>query len=305
MSQSIFTSTQAVLIQGITGKEGQKSLAWMRKAGTNVLAGVTPGKGGQIVEDVPVYNSVAEALSAHPTITTSSMSVPPQFAKAAALEAITAGIQFLHIFAEGIPTQDTASILAAAQKHSVRIIGPSSIGYSIPGLGKIGVIGGATNEQFLATLSGNSQQGVAIISKSGGMASEMATLLTSLKIPQRFIVGIGGDRLIGTTYADLLPDLAADEQTGAVVIIGEIGGSYEEELAAQITKLKFSKPVIAYISGLFAETLPSGVSFGHAGAIVSKTYGTRAGKIAALKAAGVQVVNSPEEIAEKLTTQFN
>ena len=128
------------------------------------------------------------------------------------------------------------------------------------------------------------------------MASEMATLLTAAGIPQSFVIGIGGDRLIGTTYADLLEDLAADERTRAVVIIGEIGGSYEEELATKIQELSFSKPVAAYISGLFAQTLPTGVSFGHAGAIVSKTEGTREGKIAALQQAGVKIAQNPEEI---------
>ena len=140
-----------VLIQGITGKEGQRSLAWMRAAGTRVVAGVTPGKGGQTVEDIPVYNTVAQAVAQHPQLNASTLCVPPRFAKAAALEAITAKLPVVHILAEGIPTQDTAEILAAAQKTQTRIIGPSSIGFIAPGLGKIGSIGGATNSQFLGS----------------------------------------------------------------------------------------------------------------------------------------------------------
>lgn len=289
-----FNASTTVLIQGITGKEGQKTLAWMRAAGTKVVAGVTPGKGGQEVEGVPVFNTIQEALKKFPEITTSNMCVPPQFSKQGALEAIEAGIEVIHIFAEGIPTKDTAEILAKARKKGVRIIGPSSIGFIVPGLGKIGSIGGSGNEQFLPVPQG--QSGVAIISKSGGMASEMATLFTAHKIPQSFVIGIGGDRLIGTTYADLLTDLAEDPTTKAVVVIGEIGGSYEEELAQKIKDLPFTKPVIAYVSGLFAQTLPTGVSFGHAGAIVSKTEGTRDGKIKALQEAGVHIAGSPEEM---------
>lgn len=295
----LLNAATQVLIQGITGKEGQKTLAWMRTAGTKVVAGVTPGKGGQEVEGVPVYNSVQEALAHHPKITASNMCVPPQFSKAAALEAIKAGIKLLHIFAEGIPTQDTATILAAARDSGTRVVGPSSIGFIVPGVGKIGSIGGAQNEQFLPV--GPEETGVAIISKSGGMSSEMATLLSSAGIPQSFVIGIGGDRLLGTTYADLLPDLSADPKTRAVVVIGEIGGSYEEELAERMQELQFVKPVVAYISGLFAETLPVGVSFGHAGAIVSKTEGTRAGKIAALQQAGARLANNPEEIVALLS----
>lgn len=285
------------IIQGITGKEGQRALAWMTASGLKVIAGVTPGKAGQVVEGVPVYNSVAEAKIAHPTINLSAIYVPPKFALSAVKEAVAAGIALLHVLAEGIPTKDTAIMLELARAAQLRIVGPSSIGFAVPGVGAVGSMGGGDMSQYLIP---KQNDGVAILSKSGGMANTIATMLTGAQIPQSFIIGIGGDRFIGTTYADLLPDLAADPNTKAVVIIGEIGGAYEEVLAEQITAQKFTKPVIAFISGLFAETLPQGVSFGHAGAIVSQHEGTRTAKITALKKAGVQIAQKPTDIVQLL-----
>jgi succinyl-CoA synthetase alpha subunit len=279
------------LVQGLTGKEGQKAAEWMRLAGTRVVAGVTPGKGGQAVDGAPIYNSVKEALAAHPEINATAIYVPAKFSKSAALEAIDAKIPLIHVIAENVPTRDTAEMIAAAKHASVRLLGPSSIGVISPGKGKIGSIGGERNEQCL-------HGSVGIISKSGGMSSEICTVLTRKKIGQSTVIGIGGDVLIGTTFADLLPLFEKDEQTKAVVMIGELGGTYEEQAAEVLRAKKFTKPLIAFISGLFAETLPQGVSFGHAGAIVDSKIGTRKGKITALKAAGAYVVNSPEEIAE-------
>ncbi|HEX7017725.1 MAG TPA: CoA-binding protein [Patescibacteria group bacterium] len=295
----IFTRQPQVLIQGLTGKEGQRAAAWMKATGTKVVAGVTPGKGGQEVEGTPIYNSVEEALAASHLIDISCIYVPPQFVLAAAKEAITSKVPIVHIIAEGVPTKDTAILIEQARKHGVRVVGPSSIGWSVPAVSSVGSIGAGSLADFLpATIE---EPGVAVISKSGGMANTIANVLTYGKIPQSLAIGIGGDRLIGTTYADLLPDLAADPQTKAVVIIGEIGGAYEEVLAEEITKQHFPKKVVAFISGLFAETLPQGVAFGHAGAIVSKTEGTRQGKIDALKKAGVLIATTPEEIVELLS----
>jgi succinyl-CoA synthetase alpha subunit len=299
----LITSQTQCIIQGITGKEGQRALAWMTASGLQVVAGVTPGKGGQTVviegstQSIPVYHSVADAKAAHPTISVSAIYVPPQFVLAAAKEAIAAQLALVHILAEGVPSRDTATLLALAQQSGTRIVGPSSIGLAVPGLGAIGSMGGGDMSQYLVPTQNN---GVAIISKSGGMANTIATMLTKAAIPQSLIIGIGGDRLIGTTYADLLPDLANDPATKAVVIIGEIGGAYEEVFAEQITEQQFTKPVIAFISGLFAETLPQGISFGHAGAIVSKTEGTRQAKITALTKAGVQIAQKPSEIVTLL-----
>lgn len=279
------------LVQGLTGKEGQKAAEWMMAAGTRVVAGVTPGKGGQEVDRVPIYNSVQEAVAAHHGIKATAIYVPAKFVKSAALEAIEAKIPLIHIITENVPVRDAAEILAAAQRATVRVLGPSSIGVISPGKGKIGSIGGEKNEQCLPGSIG-------IISKSGGMSSEICTVLTRKNIGQSTVIGIGGDVLVGSTFADLLPLFEKDPQTKAVVIIGEIGGSYEEQAAELVRTKKFTKPLIAFVSGLFAETLPQGVSFGHAGAIVDKHIGTRKGKITALESAGAIVVKSPEEIVE-------
>ena len=279
------------LIQGITGLEGQKVSAWMRASGTKVIAGVTPGKGGQLVDGIPVFNCVAEAVSAFPAINLSTIYAPARFVRSAAREAIEAKIPIVHVIAENVPVRDTAELIAFARQHHVTLIGPSSIGLISPGKAKVGSIGGEKNDQFLTGPVG-------LISKSGGMCSEVSLLLTRNGIGQSTVVGIGGDRLIGTTFADLLPLFEQDKETRAVVLIGELGGTYEEEAAAVLEKKQCTKPLIALITGLFAETLPQGVSFGHAGAIVDKYIGTRAGKIAALTKAGAIVVATPDELLE-------
>lgn len=281
------------LIQGITGQEGRKTAVWMRAYGTQVIAGVTPGKGGQEVDGVPVYNAVEEAVLKHPEITATSIYAPSTFVKSAALEAINGNIPLVHIIAENVPTRDTAEILAEAGKRNIRVVGPSSIGIISPGKGKVGSIGGEVNNQFMP---GN----VGIISKSGGMSSEVGLLLTRHGIGQSTVVGIGGDRFVGSTFADLLALFERDAETKAVVIIGEIGGTYEEDAARLMEEKKYTKPLIAFISGLFAETLPQGISFGHAGAIVDASVGTRKGKVAALGKAGATIAQTPEEILHTL-----
>lgn len=285
--------TTRLLIQGITGKEGQRALEWAKLYGTPVLAGVTPGKGGEEVLDVPVYNTVEEAVTSHPGINATAIYAPPKFVKDAALEALRAGLKLLHIIAEEIPSLDTALILRSAKLAGARVVGPSSIGIIAPGKAKIGSIGGADNSQF-------SPGPVAVLSKSGGMSSEIALLLTRHGYGQSTVVGLGGNRLIGTTFADLADEIEFDPQTKAVIIVGEIGGSYEEDLAAKLLAMPMHKPYLAFISGRFAETLPQGMSFGHAGAIVDASVGTRSGKIAALKKAGVQVVENPSDFIQCL-----
>ncbi len=282
------------LIQGITGQEGQKVARWMRAAGTKIAAGVTPGKGGQEVDGVPVYNSVAEAIKAHPEINATSIYAPAKFVRSAAFEAIDAHIRLIHIIGENVPVRDTAEIITKANLAKVRVVGPASIGIVSPSLGKVGSIGGELNDQFLPGPVG-------IISKSGGMSSEVAMMLTRAGIGQSTVIGIGGDRLVGSTFADLLPLFEVDEQTKVVVMIGEIGGTYEEEAAEVLSKKQFTKPLVAFISGLFAETLPQGVSFGHAGAIVDANIGTRKSKVEALEHVGTIVVQSPDTLPQVLS----
>lgn len=290
----LVTDKTKVLIQGITGKEGSKVCLQMKNYGTRVLAGVTPGKGGQEVHGVPVYNTIAEVLENHPGVNTSFVAVPNFAAYGAIKEAIENKIPLVNILTEHIPIADSAKAIAMARKGGVKIVGPSSIGIISPGIGKVGSIGGDDPRGVF------SKGGVGIISKSGGMASETAWILTKNGIGQSTVVGIGGDVLVGSSFADLLEDFEKDEQTKAVVLFGEIGGTYEEEAADLIKAGKFSKKVVAFISGLFAESLPQGTKLGHAGAIVYGGKGSYQSKINSLKDAGVAIAKTPDEIPNLL-----
>ncbi len=291
----LVTNQTRVLVQGITGKEGSKVALQMKNYGTKVLAGVTPGKGGQEVHGVPVYNSIKEALENHPGINTSLVSVPNFAAFGAMKEAIDNSIPLINVFTEHIPIADTAKAIAMAKKAGVRIVGPSSMGIISPGIGKVGQIGGEDPRGVFT--KGN----VGVISKSGGMASETAWILTKNGIGQSTVIGIGGDILIGSSFADLLLEFEKDEQTESVVLFGEIGGTYEEEAAELIKSGKFTKKVVAFISGLFAESLPEGTKLGHAGAIVYGEKGSYKSKINSLKEAGVIIAKTPDEIPNLIT----
>lgn len=277
-----------VLIQGITGTEGARACKEALRYGTSVLAGVTPGKGGQIVEGVPVYNSVAEALVHHKDITTSLVVVPAKFALHAALESIEAAIPLVIILTEHITTQNSARIVAHAKAKNVRVLGPSSVGVISPGKAKIGSIGMTESRIFTP---GN----IGILSKSGGMTSEIALALTRAGLGQSTAVGIGADIIMGSDFADLLKLFEEDPETHAVVLFGEVGGTYEE-MAAQYIKGGFTKPVVALIAGAFADTLPQETTLGHAGAIVSQGKGSYASKIQALREAGVHIAHTTEDI---------
>ncbi|MBI2599650.1 CoA-binding protein [Candidatus Daviesbacteria bacterium] len=286
----LVTEKTKVLIQGITGKEGSKVASQMRNYNTRVLAGVTPGKGGQEVHGIPVYNSVAEALENHPGINTSFVAVPNFAAFGALKESIEAKIPLINVLTEHIPIADTAKAIALARQNGVKIVGPSSIGIISPGIGKVGSIGGDDPRGVYS--KGN----IGVISKSGGMASEVSWILTKAGIGQSTVIGIGGDILIGSTFADLLKEFEKDEQTKAVILFGEIGGTYEEEAAEVIKSGKFTKKVVAFISGLFAQNLPAGTKLGHAGAIVYGERGSYKSKINSLKETGVAIAKTPDEI---------
>ncbi len=290
----LVTEKTKVLIQGITGKEGSKVALQMQNYGTKVLVGVTPGKGGQEVHGIPVYNSIAEALENHPGINTSFIAVPNFATLAAMEETIKAKIPLVNVLTEHVPILDTARAIALAKQAGVRIVGPSSIGIISPGIGKVGSIGGDDPRGVFR--KGN----VGVISKSGGMASEVSWILTQAGMGQSTVVGIGGDILEGTSFADLLEEFENDPQTEKVVIFGEIGGTYEEDAAELIKSGKFTKPVVAFVSGLFAETLPSGTKLGHAGAIIYGEKGSYKSKINSLKEAGVIIAKTPDEIPNLL-----
>ncbi len=291
----LLDSNTRVLIQGITGAEGTRACIEALRYGTKVVAGVTPGKGGQEVAGVPVYNTVAEALATHPQINMSLVVVPSRFALSAALEAIEANIPLINILTEHIPTQESTRIVASACMHNVRVIGPSSVGIISPGKAKIGSIGMSATEIFTP---GN----IGVISKSGGMTSEIALALTRAGFGQSTAIGIGADIILGSDFADLLELFAIDTETRAIVLFGEIGGSYEELAAEYIRRSQFNKPVIALIAGAFADTLPQETTLGHAGAIVSRGKGSYASKIQALTSAGVHIATTVEDIPQILRT---
>lgn len=284
-----------VLVQGITGKEGQKASSAMREYGTQVVAGVRPGKGGENVEGVPVYNSVKEAMDAHPDISTTTIYVPPFAAKEAILEAIENNIAIINTIVERIPIQDTAYCLAAAREKNIRLIGPSSLGYISPGEGRVGVVGGPialANQVF--------QPGsIGLISRSGGMTNELSWQVRKAGLGQSTAVHVGGDLLMGTTYADLLKLFEKDEQTKAVVIFGEHGGGYEFEVVEMIKNKEFTKPLAVYVGGKFANLFPEGMNIGHAGAIVGRGQSAEE-KEFALKSVGALVADTYEELVEKI-----
>ena len=288
----IFDENTNVLVQGMTGKEGQRSTESMLESGVKVSAGVTPGKGGQRVLDKPVFNKVAEAMQHDSSINLSVLYVPPLAVLAAAMEAMDAGIKTLIIIAENVPVKDSALILEHARNNDCRIIGPSSIGVLNTKLGKLGSIGKPQESKIF------SPGKVGIISKSGGMCAETASILTQKGIGQSSIVGIGGDVIVGTTFVDVLKMFEQDEETKAVVIFGEVGGFYEHKIAYMVKSKKCTKPVIAYISGQFVEKLGRSLALGHAGAIIEGDLTTARAKKKALKEAGVLVADYHYQIPE-------
>lgn len=265
-----------VMIIGITGKQGRVHAKRTLESGTKLVCGVAPGKGGQEVEGVPVYETVAEARAAHPEVRSAMLLVPPKFVRGAALAALEDGIELLVIITEFVPVLDALAVVRRASELGARVVGPNTIGVISPGKSKIGImpdyIYGAGH--------------IGIISRSGTLTHETASNLTFKGYGLSTCIGIGGDPVIGTNHAEAIELFATDPETDAIVIIGEIGGASEEMAAAKIRELALDKPVFAYIAGASA---PAGKKMGHAGAIVSGGMGTVASKVAALEAAGVTV----------------
>ncbi|GHO50180.1 succinate--CoA ligase subunit alpha [Ktedonospora formicarum] len=266
-----------VIVQGITGREGQYHTHNMIAAGTTVVGGVTPGKSGQEVEGVPVFDTVAEAKAATDANAT-CIFVPPAGAADAIEEAATAGIELIICITEGIPVVDMTRAMLVVREKGARLIGPNCPGLCTPGHGKIGII------PYGMFTPGP----VGFISRSGTLTYEVVSLLTEAGLGQSTCIGIGGDPIIGSTFADYLKLFDEDPQTEVVVMCGEIGGSDEED-AAEYIRTQMKKPVVAFISG---RTAPPGKRMGHAGAIVSGNTGTAQGKVEALQAAGVPVADT-------------
>jgi len=280
-----------LIVQGITGREGRLRARFMQEYGTVVVAGVTPGKGGQTVGGLPVYDTVQEACEAHPGINASVILVPARLARDAAREAIDAGIRVITLHPERLPQQDMMEILAYARGKEVQIIGPNTPGLISPGKAVMGMIGGRVDLARTVFRSGP----VGVISRSGGSTATVAYYLSRAGLGQSTAVGMGGDALVGMKWVDLLTLFEADPETRAVAAFGEIGTDMEEEAARFIKEGGFTKPLVAYVSGKYA--MP-GMRFGHAGAIISRGAGTCAGKIEALKDAGVRVVEHLADIGE-------
>jgi succinyl-CoA synthetase alpha subunit len=278
----LLDETTNVAIQAITGTQGRIDLARMLRFGTRVVAGITPGKGGQEVQGVPVFDSVADAARHHPIDVVMSY-VPPRFLKDASLEAIAAGVPVLGISAERIPIHDLAVILAKARRGGTRIVGPNTLGIVSPGKALIGGIGG--EQPGRALMRGP----VGLMSKSGGMGAELCWMLTRAGIGQSTYVSTGAEPMSGTSFRDLLELFQADPETEAVVMWGEAGAPYEEEAADFVAGGGFTKPLFAVIAGRFTESLP-GVRFGHGGTLIEGGAGLPSAKIRALEAAGVTVV---------------
>jgi succinyl-CoA synthetase alpha subunit len=278
----IVDKTSRILVQGITGKEGTFHTQQMMEYGTTVVAGVTPGKGGQKFEDkVPIFDTVKDAVD-KTGANVSILFVPPAFAADAVYEAADAGIETVVCISEGIPAMDMLKVYNYLQTTGTRLIGPNCPGIISPGKCKVGIMPGFIHQEG----------SIGVISRSGTLTYEAVDQITRLGLGQSTCIGIGGDPVIGTRFIDALTLFKDDPETEAVVLIGEIGGTAEEEAASWV-QANFNKPVVAFIAG---QTAPPGRRMGHAGAIISGGKGTAAEKMKALKEAGISVCKSPAEI---------
>jgi succinyl-CoA synthetase alpha subunit len=284
LSVLVNKSTRLV-VQGITGKEGTFHTKQMAEYGTNVVGGVTPGKGGVTHEGFPVFNTVADAVK-NAGANASIIYVPPAFAADAIMEAADAGVPVIVCITEGIPTLDMVRVREYLSDRQSRLIGPNCPGIISPGKCKIGIMPGHIHRE------GN----IGVVSRSGTLTYEAVGQLTALGMGQSTAIGIGGDPIVGTTHVDALRLFQEDDETEGIVMIGEIGGTAEEEAAAYAEK-NVTKPIVAFIAG---QTAPPGRRMGHAGAIIAGGKGTAAEKMKALSEAGIRVVKSPADIGKEM-----
>jgi len=271
-----------VIVQGITGREGAFHTEQMVAYGTNVVGGITPGKGGTKANGIPVFNTVSKAVE-ETGASASVIFVPSAFAAEAVLEAADENIKVIVCITEGIPTLDMIEVKKYLEHKNIRLIGPNCPGIISPGKCKIGIMPGRIHQEGY----------IGVVSRSGTLTYEVVYQLTERNIGQSTCIGIGGDPIIGTTFVDALKLFKDDDETSAVCLIGEIGGTAEEEAAEYIVKNNFTKPVIGYIAGM---TAPPGRRMGHAGAIISRGQGTAEEKIKIMKEAGIFVSESPAQV---------
>lgn len=289
----LIDETKRVLVQGITGREGMARTQLMKNFGTQVVAGCTPGRGGQRVLDVPVFDTVPQCIAEMGAIDVSVIFVPAPLVCDAAVEAIEAGIPLLVIVPDRVPLYDAMEIHAAARAHGARFVGPNTLGVLSPGRGVLGMMGGKAESARAWFRQGR----LGITSRSGGITSSIGYYCSREGIGISTMVHVGGDSVVGLPHPEVVRLFQADPETEAVVMFGEIGGSQEERVAGLMQSGEFTKPLIAYIGGKAAE---EGTRFSHAGAIVEGGRGTHAGKVERLRAAGAHVVDHFMEIPAKV-----
>ncbi len=287
-----------VIVQGITGREGSLRTKFMKEYGTNVVAGVTPGRGGQEVHGIPVYDTVKEAVDNHGPVEASVAFIPGPLLKWAVLEAIDSGIKFIVPPVERVPVHDIMEMVVIAQSEGVRLLGPGSLGIISPGKAVMGWLGGSADWAGMLFSPGP----VGVISRSGGQSGTVPWVLKVEGLGISTALHIGTEPVLGQSMADVLPLFEADEQTKAVAVFGEIGGTLEEEAAESVATGQFTKPLVVFIAGAWA---PEGMRFSHASSIVEKGKGSAKSKIEALTKAGAHVVDSPEEIAPLIKKLIN
>lgn len=283
----LVSNKESVVVQGLTGRQGSYWAERMAECGTRIVAGASPGKGGRQIGGVPVYDSVADATREHP-IDVSVLFVPPLAVRVAATDAITSGVRKVVVLTEHVPYHDVMRVLAEARDHGARVLGPNTAGLVVPGAASIGIMPGFAANIFRPG-------GIGVISRSGSLGTLVALHLVQAGYGQSAFIGIGGDPILGTTTLDAVRELDAEEHTEAVVLVGEIGGTMEEEAADYIRTMH--KPVVAFIAGRSA---PPDRRMGHAGAIVSSGRGSGESKVDALRSAGATVVDLPSEIGNAL-----
>ncbi|MCE4623193.1 MAG: succinate--CoA ligase subunit alpha [Caldisphaeraceae archaeon] len=272
-----------VIVQGITGNEGSFHTKRMLEYGTKIVAGVTPGKGGTKIFDIPVYDTVDEAKREHPEADTSIIFVPARFATDAVYEAIDSGLKLVVVITEHIPIHDSIKFITYARSRGTTIIGPNCPGIISPGKSKIGIMPGNV------FLQGN----VGIASRSGTLTYEISNVLSKNGIGQSTVIGVGGDPVIGISFTEVMKLYENDPQTKALVLIGEIGGDAEERAAKMVEEKAFTKPVVAFVAG---KTAPVGKRMGHAGAIITMGSGSYKDKVETLRSVGIKVAETPFEI---------
>jgi succinyl-CoA synthetase alpha subunit len=298
----LLTESTTFIVQGITGREAVNLTRECLDYGSKIVGGVTPGRKGRDVHGVPVYDTVQQVVDATGAVPDGSVvTVPPAFTKDAVLEALEAGVKLIVVVTERIPRRDVAQMVERAGQLDARIIGPNCLGIVVPGVAKMGGIGGPARNTGQAYQPGQ----VGVMSRSGGMTTEISSTLAAAGLGVSTAVSIGGDAIIGSTYAELMPLFEADEQTEAIVIYTEPGGRMEAQLAAWVKENESRLPIVAFMAGRFMDDEEmKGMSFGHAGTIVEGKEDTATEKIARLEAAGIPVVERIDEIPDAVTDKL-